>query len=77
METPSALISLTIKAQFITYLIPTIFSMTFLMVVNFSIPSRPLGHTIRDNALTQLSNETNGGSNGNININVNPQGHLG
>lgn len=40
----------------------------------WSLPSRPLGHTIRDNALTQLVNESNGGANGDININVTPQG---
>ena len=40
----------------------------------FSLASRPLGHTIRDNAITQLTNETDGGANGNININVTPQG---
>jgi len=40
----------------------------------FSLASRPLGHTIRDNATTQLTNETDGGANGDININVTPQG---
>jgi|10_taG_2_1085330.scaffolds.fasta_scaffold46131_2 hypothetical protein len=40
----------------------------------FFIPTRPLGHTIRNNPFTQLINETDGGSNGDINIDVDPNG---
>ena len=40
----------------------------------FFLPTRPLGHTIRNNPFTQLIDETNGGSNGDINIDVNPNG---